>query len=326
MEIAQDNMMYIRLCLAAASIGAMKRCVQLMFRYAERRTIATGQLLDNPVTLVRLSEMTTIIDAIDNFVYLISSIYDEDQDVVPEEVFVASKIIGSENLGWMVDILVQTLGARGYEEASGVSKLYRDARAFRIFEGPTEALNMYIGSRVLEENIKLEHFFTVILKQKQFFAEIKIAVDAVKKHCLSCKQDLFIKPFSVNYWAQALVGEIISYGLILAGIEFSLLKRQSEKLQRASIWARSKYNEIVKKAAIFSKEEKILVPPNKLREYISGYTTTIGNIGGIVGNAINGNLSYNNTNYGNITCGSYCGGIVGYSESANIINLSINYI
>ena len=240
MEIAQDNMMYIRLCLGAASVGAMKRCVQLMSRYANQRSIATGKLIENPVTLCRLSEMTAVIVAIDNFIYLISSAYDEDSSLVPEEAFVVSKILGSEYLGWMADLLVQTLGARGYEEASGISKLYRDARVFRIFEGPTEALNMYIGSRVLAKNGSLENFISNTLNQKQFFDEIKQAVGAVNKHCLSNKCDLFAKPFAVNYWAQALVGEIISYGLLSAGVEYSLLKNQSKQLQRASLWVRNK--------------------------------------------------------------------------------------
>lgn len=278
MEIAQDNMMYIRLCLAAASVGAMKRCVQLMLRFAERRSIATGQLIENPVTLIRLSEMTVVIDAIDNFIYLMSSIYDTEPSLVPEEAFVASKILGSEYLGWMVDLLVQTLGARGYEEASGASKLYRDARVFRIFEGPTEALNMYLGSRVLTKNLNLEHFISKTLNQKKLFDEIKFAVDAVNEYCLSNKHELFDKPFAVNYWAQALVGDIISYGLLLAGLEFSLLKNQSAPLQRASLWVRSKYNDIVQKALRFSSAEKTLIHSTQIQEAVSNYTDTIGNV------------------------------------------------
>lgn len=278
MEIAQDNMMYIRLCLAAATVGAMKRCAQLMYRYAERRIIATGPLLENPVTLVRLSEITAVIDAIDNFIYLISSIYDQDPSLVPEEAFVVSKILGSEYLGWVADLAVQILGARGYEEGCDISKIFRDARVFRIFEGPTEALNMYIGSRILAQNSCLEMFISNTLNQKQLFDEIKQNVDRVKDNCLTTKTELFSKPFSVNYWAQALVGDIITYGLLLACIEYSLQQNKSDNLQRASLWIRSKYNETVQKTLAFSNGEKVIAQSKQLREFIAGYTKTIGNI------------------------------------------------
>lgn len=278
MEIAQDNMMYIRLCLASAAIGAMKRSVQLIFRYATRRTIATGQLIENPVTLARLSEMTAIIDAIENFVYLVAEFYDKNPSSAPEEAFVVSKLLGSEYLGWMVDLLLQTLGARGYDEGSGVAKLFRDARVFRIFEGPTEALNMYIGSRILAKNSSLERFISNSLNQKQLFNEIKFAVNNVNEHCLVNKRQLFAKPFSINYWSQALVGEIISYGLLLAGIEYTIKNKPSENLQRASVWLRNKYNEVVQKALSFSLAEKVLIQPNQLQEYVSNYTDKIGNV------------------------------------------------
>ena len=57
MEVAQDAMMYGRLAIAAASVGGMKRCAQLMLSYSSRRSISTGTLLSNPVTLTRLDSV-----------------------------------------------------------------------------------------------------------------------------------------------------------------------------------------------------------------------------------------------------------------------------
>lgn len=278
MEIAQDNMMYIRLCLAAATVGAMKRSVQLMHRYAGRRIVATGTLLENPVTLARLSEITAVIDAIDNFIYLVSSNFDKNQLSVPEEAFVVSKILGSEYLGWVADLAVQILGARGYEEACDVSKIFRDARVFRIFEGPTEALNMYIGSRILAKNQILEDFICNTLNQKKLFDEIISNVEKVNENCLSHKSHLFVNPFSVNYWSQALCGEIITYGLLLAGIQHSIETNETSNLQRAVIWARNKFDEVIHKALSSSLEEKLLTHSGELQEIVSSYADTIGNV------------------------------------------------
>lgn len=278
MEIAQDNMMYIRLCLAAASIGAKKKCLQLMYRYAKQRLIATGYLLDNPVSLVRLSEMTAAVEALDNFVYLIARFYDEMPSSVPEEVFVVAKMLSSETLGWVADLLIQMLGARGYEEASGISKIYRDARAFRIFEGPTEALNMYLGSKTLEKNSILEFFFCNILKQKKQFEMMQLDIEKVKNHCVQQKKKLFAKPFSVEYWTQFLVGEIASYGFLLAFMQYKVLGEKSDCLNRSLIWVQSKYKEAVQKGLKFSCGEEVLIPVEIIETIISNYTNAVGDL------------------------------------------------
>lgn len=274
MEIAQDNMMFIRLCLAAASIGAMKRCVQLMHRYAERRSIVTGFLIDNPVTLVRLSEITALIEALENFVYTIATAYDSDIALVPEEAFVVSKILGSEFLGKVADLLVQTLGARGYEEGNGASQLFRDARVFRIFEGPTEALNMYLGSRMQGKNLGLERFFSNFLEQKALFKDLERVVEKIN----DSEHKLFGKSFTGQYWSQALVGEVIAYGLLLALTDHCYQKNNSEKLHRALLWARNKYHEAVDKSQKLSVGEKVLAQRSELHEIVNNYSAQIGNV------------------------------------------------
>ena len=278
MEIAQDNMMYIRLCIAAACVGTMKRCIQLMFRYAERRIIATGQLIDNPITLLHLGKKTAMIEALDNFTRIIAHHYDHDPATVPEEAFVIAKILSSESLNKVVDTLMQLLGTRGYEEGSGISKIYRDARAFRILEGPTEALNMYLGSRALEKNSMLETFVCQTLKQKPLFHTITDAIQQVSHYCLLGKQALFDQPFSSNYWTQALVGEILSYGVVLGTLNDASTRHASPDLQRSILWAEHHFNLAIQTATTCSLEEKLLVSSDKLREYASQYADTIGNV------------------------------------------------
>ncbi|MFT4060609.1 MAG: amino acid adenylation domain-containing protein [Legionella sp.] len=278
MEIAQDNMMYIRLCLAAAAIGAMKRCAQLMYRYAQRRVIATGVLLDNPVTLVKLSEITAAIDALDSYVYRIAALYDEKPSEVPEETFVVAKILGSELLSWVADQALQLLGARGYEATCDVSKIFRDARVFRIFEGPTEALNMYLGSRLLADNPAFEQFICHILKQPQLFKEIQQVLSQIREQTQSKKAELFVKPLSTYYWSQAQAGEVSSYAVLLSCLQSTSNTTKSDNEHRSILWVRSKYDDTVKKILSFSSGEQVLMTANQLGNSISDYELTIGNI------------------------------------------------
>ena len=157
MVVAQDAMMYGRLGLGVMSLAAMKRSAQLMLHYAGVRTISTGRLLDNPVTLTRLNTITAAVEATESLVYTIAGWLDAGV-AVPPELFMAVKITAPELLGQAVDDLMQLLGGRGYIEPSLVPQLLRDARLIRIFEGPTEALTMALGTYVTRDASALLQF------------------------------------------------------------------------------------------------------------------------------------------------------------------------
>ncbi|HET6880275.1 MAG TPA: aminotransferase class I/II-fold pyridoxal phosphate-dependent enzyme [Pirellulales bacterium] len=157
MEVAHDAMMHCRLGLAAISVGGMRRCAQLMLRYAERRSISTGRLLDNPVTLGRLEELCAAIDALQALTGLVARSIDAGQPP-PPEVFIACKTVGPELCWQAADHLVQFLGGRGYVETNIAPQLLRDARLLRIFEGPTETLEVFLGASVMQHGNRLQNF------------------------------------------------------------------------------------------------------------------------------------------------------------------------
>lgn len=139
MKVAQDAMMHGRLCITAASLGGMKRCAQLMLRYAKCRTISTGRLLKNPVTLAKLTDLTESIVAVESLVTRIAKLLDE-ECYIPVEAYAACKIVGPEFFWQAADSLIQMLGGRGYIETNIAPQLLRDSRILRIYEGPTETL------------------------------------------------------------------------------------------------------------------------------------------------------------------------------------------
>ena len=157
LDIAQDAMMHGRLALGAMSLGGMKRCMQLMLRYASQRNISTGNLLENSVSLHKLSEHTAVITSLEILIDLTAEFLDMDDDV-PVEFMTVCKIIGSEYFWHISDNLVQMLGGRGYIENNIAPQILRDARVFRIFEGPTETLFSFLGSRSSNEKSILFDF------------------------------------------------------------------------------------------------------------------------------------------------------------------------
>ncbi|MDD0814755.1 LLM class flavin-dependent oxidoreductase [Curvibacter sp. HBC28] len=149
-EVAQAAMCTGRLGIAAMSVGALQRCAQLLLRYASARTVNTGRLLDNPVTRERLHWITQAATAVSAWVQALAQARDQGQDW-PDEAYAVAKIAGPECLGQAVDWLMQGLGGRGYIESNGVPQLLRDARLLRIFEGPTETLQMHLGLSLMHQ-------------------------------------------------------------------------------------------------------------------------------------------------------------------------------
>jgi len=147
MDVAHDAMGFARLGIGALCVGAMKRCLQLMARYAARREIAGGRLLDNPVTLLRLHELDCAIQAGEAMVDALAASIDAGAPL-PLDACGACKCVLSELLWEAVDRLAQMLGGRGYLENNLAPQLLRDARVLRILEGPSEALYAHLGALV----------------------------------------------------------------------------------------------------------------------------------------------------------------------------------
>ena len=174
MEVAQDAMMYGRLAIAAASVGGMKRCTQLMLRYSSRRSISTGKLLENPFVLKRLSEITAAITAVENLVSQVARRLDAGE-TIPPEIYTACKTAAPEFYWQAADSLVQVLGGRGYIETNIAPQILRDARILRIFEGPTETLNMFLGSRAIHESGSLASFISESLQAPEIAEKLQAA-------------------------------------------------------------------------------------------------------------------------------------------------------
>lgn len=184
LQVAEHALRLGRLAIGAMSLGAMRRCAQVMLRYASRREIATGLLLRNPVTRERLTEVDAAITAVEALVTLIAGAVDRGEEV-PDEAFLACKVAGSE-LAWRVaDAAVQLLGARGYEECNLVPKILRDVRFLRIGEGPTESLLMQLGAAISAREPALRTFITERAARPELFERLLLAESQLREHSCS---------------------------------------------------------------------------------------------------------------------------------------------
>ncbi|MEO0515676.1 MAG: AMP-binding protein [Cyanobacteria bacterium P01_A01_bin.116] len=267
MLVAQDAMMYGRLAIAAACVGGMKRCAQLMLRYSQRRTISTGKLLDNPVMQTRLNWVVNAIAATESLVTLTATRLDSDLHV-PEEIYAACKIAAPEFYWQAADHLVQCLGGRGYIETNLAPQILRDARVLRIFEGPTESLAMYLGSRIVNQPESLSALFEN-LAQPKISSLLFESADWILAHYLSEKSP-FSEGLSARRQAHFTIGKIATWAILQAALT-------ATSASAAAIeWSQAKFEQAVKQALQTQPDEALSIA--ETLESIEHYQQSIGDI------------------------------------------------
>jgi acyl-CoA synthetase (AMP-forming)/AMP-acid ligase II/alkylation response protein AidB-like acyl-CoA dehydrogenase len=231
MRVAHDAMNFSRVGLGSICLGGMKRCAQLMVRYAQRRNVSTGRLLDNAVTLALMADLTGAIAATEALVHKVAEWIDDGEEV-SLEAYLACKTSAPELLWKAADRLMQLLGGRGYVEMNVAPQLLRDARIFRIFEGPTEALNTYLGANVLHRDRAITRLLAEGFLAPDVAEDLRAAVEELRGQAAEGTLSA--------QWLGFQVGELATAAILRAAIEDR--NRQSQGAFADAVeWARRRY-------------------------------------------------------------------------------------
>lgn len=236
MSVAQDATMFNRLCIGAMSLGAMKRCAQSIMRHAMRRSTSSGVPADNAVTLTKLGALTAAIFATESFIYAIADLVDQGV-TVPVEAYIACKTAAPEFLGEAADTLVQYLGAQGCIDTDGASRTIRDAQTMRVFEEPTEVLNVRLGAIVLRQSEPIVDFISNTLNSAPVANRLLKSI-ADLKSAAARFGSTFSDESSSEQWMHFQVGRLATAAIVLAAAE-KMHSRQGENEDsiRAVDWA-----------------------------------------------------------------------------------------
>lgn len=276
MTPAMETMEFGRFAVAAMSLGVIKRCLQLSARHGARRVVATGRLLDNPATLMRVSDLTAAATAIEALVSTVAARLDQGLPT-PPDLFCACKSAGPEYAWRAADHLMQQMAGRGYIETNIAPQIFRDARVLRIFEGPTEPMNMHIGSRLVHTPEDLRRFVAEELGEPVLAAEIQVAAARVWERGQTVGLKL-ADPSAAKQWAYLQIGEAATYALLLAAVRFRARTAPDALLRRAEQWARVRFDRRLAKALGASAAETVLLDGRQVEELVAGYEETIGDI------------------------------------------------
>lgn len=272
MDVARQSVNFGRLGLSALALGGMKRCYQLMHRYASRRRVSTGLLLDNPYAMLRLSELRASIVACEGMVYALAGLAGQDGRL-PEDLGAACKAAAAELFWRAADDLVQLVGGRACVESSAIPELLNDARVLRIFEGPTETLHMFVGANLHAGRTDLYDFLNNQLNAPHAAGELERAVEGVYRRLGRSS------PFGggAKIRAHLLAGELAANALLWAMAE-NVAWRPDAGLESGE-WARARFARAAERSLGCPPDEIALADRSQLGRFADFLDHTMGTAG-----------------------------------------------
>jgi alkylation response protein AidB-like acyl-CoA dehydrogenase len=275
MEIADEGLLIARLCMGAISLGGMKRCAQLMLRYASRRQVSTGRLLDTATMRLAFTDLTIKITALEALMQALAAVLDAGEYPADEACMIV-KIFGSNAIWEASDTLVETLGGRGYMENNGAAQIMRDCRMLRIGEGANDLMTLSIGRRVLHSEA-----FLLLLRDTFGAAhleeDLREVAERIMHRCVG-EDAPFADRGTAVAWAHTLIGRVAVRATVLAALEAAQRQSPNVQIERAIAWAAEQLVEERARALDGAIVERLVPGTDALEELVRGYADAIGDL------------------------------------------------
>jgi alkylation response protein AidB-like acyl-CoA dehydrogenase len=253
-----------RVVLAAMAMGAAMRSLELAQRFAKGREVATGSLADNGRIRQVLAEAGAAVQAVETLISRIATWRDAGQDV-PDAWYFCAKILGCE-LGWSaIDTALQVLGARGFLDTNTIGQHFRDYRLFRIFEGSTEAITVYLGTTL----VKYPDEFTKLVDQAHPTAQMLTLIDRVAEIGAHHADD-----GAAQHIHAAVVGELVCWTLLT--VVTNEAAHRSSMHGYTAAWAEHQLRRKLDSAQ--SGSQRDLPTRAEFAEHVAGYARIIGDV------------------------------------------------
>ncbi|XP_001984148.2 very long-chain specific acyl-CoA dehydrogenase, mitochondrial [Drosophila grimshawi] len=133
-----------RFGMGATLSGTMKKCIEIATEHANNR-VQFGQKIKTFGTIQeKLARMNILQYATESMAFMIAQNMDSGSQDYHLETAI-SKIYASECAWQVCDEAIQILGGMGFMRETGLERIMRDLRIFRIFEGTNEVLRLFVA-------------------------------------------------------------------------------------------------------------------------------------------------------------------------------------
>lgn len=253
-----------RVALAAMAVGAAMRSIELAQRFAKGRQIATGSLAENGRIRELLSEAVAGVQAVETLLSRISLRQDTGENI-HEVWYFCAKILGCE-LSWnAIDTALQILAARGFLDTNAVGQHFRDYRLFRIFEGSTEAITVYLGTTLVRNPGEI----TKLVRDAHLGARALKLVDQIVE--ISAKRPA---DAGARHIHASVVGELACW-MLLAAVTSDVTHRSAMHSYTAS-WTEHQLQQRLHSAQLRWRQD--LPTLVEFADHVAGYASVIGDV------------------------------------------------
>merc|ERR1740128_634042 len=143
-KVAMNILNNGRFGMVTALTGTMRYSIQKAIDHATNRT-QFGRRIDSYGAIQeKLARMSMLHYVTESMGYMISSNMDRGSVDFQLEAAIA-KVFASEAAWTVTDEAIQVLGGMGYMKDSGLERVLRDLRIFRIFEGTNDILRLFVA-------------------------------------------------------------------------------------------------------------------------------------------------------------------------------------
>lgn len=143
-KVAMNILNNGRFGMAACLSGTMKTCIKKAVEFANQRK-QFGQIITNFGGIQeKIARMAMLQYVTESMAYMISGNMDTGSQHYHLEAAI-SKCFASEAAWFVCDEAIQIMGGMGFMKQTGLERIMRDLRIFRIFEGTNDILRLFVA-------------------------------------------------------------------------------------------------------------------------------------------------------------------------------------
>jgi acyl-CoA dehydrogenase len=148
-KMAMHTLELFRPTVGAATLGFARRAMNEAVEYSLKRTTFRKPIAEHQLIQAKLADMAVDIDSSALLVYRAAWAHDKGAEDVSLAAAMA-KYHSTEAAFDVIDQAVQIFGGLGVVRGTTVERLFRHARAFRIFDGTSEIQQLIIARNILK--------------------------------------------------------------------------------------------------------------------------------------------------------------------------------